>query len=71
MTGEGDSIVAAAKTVGVSDQSLRKWHARLAPQSSACGEDASVEELRAENDQLRHELRRAEIERDILKQGNY
>ena len=70
-TGEGDSIAAAAKAVGVGDQSLRKWHARLAPQPSACGEDASVDELRAENDRLRRELRRAEMERDILKKGNY
>ena len=30
VTGEGYSI-AAAKSVGVGQQSLRKWHARLAP----------------------------------------
>ena len=49
VTGEGYSI-AAAQAVGVGGQRLRKWHARLAPQPSACDEDASVEELRAEND---------------------
>ena len=65
--GEGYSIAAAAKAVGVGDQSLRKWHARLAPQPVPCGDGALVEELRAENDRLRRELRRAELERDILK----
>ena len=67
VTGEGDSIAAAAKSVGVGQQSLRKWPARLAPQPGPCGDGASVEELRAENDRLRRALRRAELERDILK----
>jgi transposase len=69
VTGEGYSIAAAAKAVGVGNQSLRKWHARLALPPSACGEGASVDELRAENDRLRRELRRAEMERDILKKA--
>ena len=69
VTGEGYSIAAAAKSVGVGQQSLRKWHARLAPRPVACGDGASVEELRAENDRLRRELRRAELERDILKKA--
>ena len=69
VTGEGYSIAAAAKSVGVGEQSLRKWHARLAPKPVPCGEGASVEELRAENDRLRRELRRAELERDILKKA--
>ena len=64
---EGDTIAAAAKSVGVGEPSLRKWHARLAPPPVPCGEDASVAELRAENDRLRRELRRAEMEREILK----
>ena len=33
VTGEGYSI-AAAKSVGVAQQSLQKWHARLAPECS-------------------------------------
>ena len=66
---EGYSIAAAAKSVGVGQQSLRKWHARLAPQPVPCGEGASVEELRSEVDRLRRELRRAEMERDILKKA--
>ncbi len=69
MTVEGYSIAAAAKSAGVGEQSLRKWHARLAPQPVACGEGASVDELQAEVDRLRRELRRAELERDILKKA--
>ena len=69
VTGEGYSIAAAAKSVGVGQQSLRKWHARLAPKPVPCSEGASVDELRAENDRLRRELRRAELERDILKKA--
>lgn len=56
VTGEGYSIAAAAKSVGVGQQSLRKWPARLAAQPVPCGDGASVEELRAENDRLRREL---------------
>jgi transposase len=34
-----------------------------------CGENASQEELREENKRLRRELRRAEMEREILKKA--
>jgi len=60
---------AAAKAVGVSEKSLRDWHKRLAPPPEPCGEDATVEELREENKRLRRQLRRAELEREILKKA--
>ena len=63
------SFAAAAKAVGVGEQSLRKWHARLAPKPPPCGENASLDELREENQRLRKELRRAELEREILKKA--
>jgi transposase len=66
---EGYSFAAAAQAVGVGEQSLRNWHARLAPQAEPCGEDATLDELRAENQRLRRELRRAELEREILKKA--
>lgn len=66
---EGYSFAAAAQAVGVGEQSLRKWHARLAPKPEPCGEDASLDELREENQRLRRELRRAEMEREILKKA--
>ena len=66
---EDYSFAAAAKAVGVGEQSLRKWHARLAPKPEPCGENASLDELRAENQRLRRELRRAELEREILKKA--
>lgn len=60
---------AAAAALGVGEQSLRKWHSKLAPRPEPCGEDATLDELRAENLRLRRELRRAELEREILKKA--
>ncbi|MEX2171332.1 MAG: transposase, partial [Pirellulales bacterium] len=66
---EGYTFKSAAAAVGVSDQTLRAWHARLAPKPEPCGEHATAEDLRQENQRLRKELRRAEMERDILKKS--
>lgn len=66
---EGYTRQAAAAAVGVSDQSLRAWHAKYAPAPEPCGENASVEELRGEVARLRKQLQRAELERDILKKA--
>ena len=63
------SFSAAAAAVGVSENSLREWHARLVPRPAACGEDASLQELREENKRLRQQLHRAELEREILKKA--
>ena len=67
---EGYSFRAAAQAVGVCEQTLRGWHRRLTPAAPpACGEDASLDELQAENKQLRKALARAEMEREILKKA--
>ena len=66
---EGYTFKAAAAAVGVSDQSLRAWHAKYVSPPEPCGEQATVEELREENQRLRKQLRRAELERDILKKA--
>jgi len=66
---EGYTFKAAAAAVGVGDQSLRAWHAKFAPAPLPCGEDASVEELRDEVARLRKQLKRAELEREILKKA--
>jgi transposase len=63
------SFGAAARAVGVTDQTLRKWHARFAPRAVPCGEDASLAELQAEVKRLRKSLQRAELEREILKKA--
>ena len=63
------SFQAAARAVGVSANSLRIWHKHYAPQPQACGQDATVEQLQAENIRLREQLNRAEMERDILKKA--
>jgi transposase len=66
---EGYTFKAAATAVGVSDQTLRAWHAKLVPPPEPCGENATLEELRDENQRLRKQLRRAELEREILKKA--
>src|SRR5215510_8839194 len=66
---ENYTFAAAARAVGVGEQSLRKWHARLAPPPAPCGADATLDELREENQRLRRELRRAELEREIVKKA--
>lgn len=66
---EGYSFKAAADAVGVSSRSLREWHEKFAPEPEPCGEDASLQQLQEENRRLRKELKRAELEREILKKA--
>ena len=66
---EGYTFKAAAEALRIGEQSLRQWHARWAPKPEPCGEEATLGELRAENQRLRRELRRAELEREILKKA--
>ena len=63
------TFAAAAKAVGVSTKSLRDWHNKFAPEPMSCGEIASFDELREENKRLRKQLKRAELERQILKKA--
>lgn len=63
------SFAAAAQAVNVSEKSLRDWHAKFAAKPAPCGEDAGLDELRAENKRLRKQLQRAEMEREILKKA--
>jgi transposase len=63
------TVKAAAKAVGVSEKSLRGWHKKFAPQPRPCGDEATVDELREENKRLRSQLKRAELEREILKKA--
>jgi transposase len=69
IVGEEYTFKAAAKAVGVSEKSLRDWHKKFAPPPKPCGEDGTVEELREENKRLRKQLKRAELEREILKKA--
>ena len=63
------SFKAAAAAVNVSAQSLRAWHAKFAPVPPPCGEHATVDQLRDEVARLRKQLKRAELEREILKKA--
>ncbi len=66
---EGYSIKRAAEAVGVSPNSLRGWYVKLAPPPDACGDDATVQQVREENKRLRKQLKQAELEREILKKA--
>ena len=66
---QGYTFKAAAEAVGVNANTLRAWHEKLVPEPEPCGDDASVEELTDEVKRLRKQLRRAEMERDILKKA--
>lgn len=69
VTHEQYSFKSAAHAVGVSEKSLRDWHQRYTPTAEPCGPDATVEQLRVENQSLRRQLRQAEMEREILKKA--
>ena len=69
LAGRGRERSGIAEAVGVSPKSLRDWHKRLAPAPERCGEDASLDELLEEIKRLRKQLRRAELEREILKKA--
>ncbi len=66
---ESYSFKAASQAVGVCDQTLRSWHAKLAPKPQPFGDDATISELQAENKRLRKALKRTEMEREILKKA--
>jgi transposase len=69
VTEERYTFAAAAQAVGVSSKSLRNWHAELVPPPQPCSEQATLAELREENQRLRRQLKRAELEREILKKA--
>ena len=66
---QGYSFAAAAEAVGVASRSVREWHEKFAPPPESCGENASVEELKAEIKRLRKQLANTELEREILKKA--
>ncbi len=69
VTDEKYTFKAAAQAVGVSVKSLYAWHKKFAPPPEPCGELASTSELQAEVKRLRKQLKRAEMEREILKKA--
>jgi transposase len=69
VTDQKYTFKAAAEALGIGEQNLRQWHAKHAPPPVPCGEHATLDELRAENRRLQRELRRVEIEREILKKA--
>lgn len=66
---EGYSFKSAAKAVGVGEQSLRKWHAKLAPKPQPCDDNSTIQQLLTEKRCLHRQLRQAELEREIPKKA--
>ena len=69
VTEEKYSFKVAAEAVGVSEKSLRDWYSKLVPPPAPCGDDATLEQLQQEIQRLRKQLKRAEMEREILKKA--
>ena len=69
VTEEQYTFRTAAAAVDVSEPTLRAWHAKYAPPPVPCGENATLQELREENKRLQRQLKRAELEREILKKA--
>ena len=66
MLDEGQSTVQVAKSLNVSDQLLHTWkHAHKKQTQKQVG----TSELLAENERLKAQLKRAEMEREILKKS--
>jgi transposase len=68
----GKSAVEVGRDFGVSDDKVRKWKNRYGPQAKPPSDPLppvplSREELARENQQLRRELMRLTMQRDILK----
>lgn len=66
MIDEGQSVAQVAKSLNISDQLLHTWkHAHKKQVQKQVGNS----ELLAENERLKAQLKRAEMERDILKKS--
>jgi transposase-like protein len=63
------AAVARGVRGAVSTKSLRDWHQKFAPRPEPCGDNATVDELREEVKRLRRQLKRADMEREILKKA--
>jgi len=66
MLDEGQSVAQVAKSLNVSDQLLHTWKHAYKKQMQ---KQAGNSELLAENERLKAQLKRAEMERDILKKS--
>ena len=69
LNSSGKTIAEVAREFGVGSQNLRQWKLRYGPAASPVDTPApqTPEELARENEQLRKELGRVIMQRDILK----
>ena len=66
---QGYSFKEAALALKINVKNLREWHERFAPEPKACGKEATLDEVLAENAMLRKRLQEAELDREILKKA--
>ena len=70
VTDEGYSISEAATSLGVADESIRRWKLELEKAGdTAFAPRGPASEVEQENRRLREENRRLRMERDILKKA--
>lgn len=66
LVANGESILAVAKKMGISDSIIHAWRA---VEKKNKGEGKSTATLEEEVESLRRQLRQTELERDILKKA--
>jgi len=66
MVETGRSVSEIARSLGISENLIYRWRARVPSQS---GDTEGSKDLMLENERLRAELRKTEQERDILKKA--
>ena len=59
----------ASKRLGIAESVLRRWHQRYGAASAQTPPSAVSQEVLAENRRLKQEVRRLQMERDILKKA--
>lgn len=65
---QGYTVAQAAESLGINEQNIRNWIARLSPEVGK-GPVDEPSKLREENRRLREENRRLHTEREILKKA--
>lgn len=66
LVSNGESILAVAKKMGISDSIIHAWRAA---EKKTKGGEKSTSTLEEEVESLRRQLRQTELERDILKKA--
>lgn len=66
---DGYSVSAAARQVGATYETVRKWRDKIIADSETQHEGLDIKQIVEENRRLRKALKQAEMEREILKKA--